>query len=217
MNRDLELLVSRAFDGGLAPEHREDLRSKSGLTSQTIADSFIRSVPPGMISRLLGFDLPSVRSALRFPYRSPAGGFMDHIRMKLFPPLTDAKGHSVKYLQPKRTTPRLYFVGTCLKRVLETDEPLWLCEGEKKTLAVAQFGKAAIGIAGVEGWHRRGEAHLLADFDEIPLMGRIVEVLPDGDVETNQAVRRAVDRLGDALAVRGAKPRLVHLPRELVR
>jgi hypothetical protein len=112
---------------------------------------------------------------------------------------------------------RVYFVARCLREVLEGDAPLWLVEGEKKAAAVAQLGLPAIAIAGVEGWHRRGELRLLPDFDAIRLRDRIVEVLPDGDVETNPNVRRAVHSLGNALAVRGARPRLVHLPRELPR
>lgn len=216
MNPHLELLLSRAYDGALAPEHLADLR-KSALTDETIAAQFIRSVPPVMLPKLLGFDVPRVRSALLFPFRSPAGGFMDHVRVKVFPTLTDDEGHSIKYLQPKGTAPRVYFVASCLADVLEGATPVWLIEGEKKTLSVAQLGLPAIGIAGVEGWHRRGELRLLPDFDALALDNRIVEVLPDGDVETNPAVRRAVHRLGDALAARGARPRLVHLPRELPR
>jgi Domain of unknown function (DUF3854) len=215
-NAHFELLIGRAYDGALAPEHLEDLR-KSGLTDETIAAQFIRSIPPGLISRLLGFDLPAIRSALLFPFRAPTGGFADLVRMKIFPPLRDAEGHTVKYLQPKGSAPRLYFVARCLRQVLEGEAPLWLVEGEKKALAVAQLGLPAIGFAGVEGWHRRGELRLLPDFDAIRLRDRIVEVLPDADAETNPHVRRAVRTLGDALAVRGARPRLVHLPSELSR
>ncbi len=214
MNPHLELLLSRAYDGSLSPEHLRDLR-KSGLTDETIAGQLFRSVPPAMIPRLTGFDLPAVLSAMLLPYRSPGGGFMDHTRIKLFPPLKDGDGHSIKYMQPRASGPRLYFVARCLPEVLEGDAPLWLVEGEKKAASVAQMDLPAVGFAGVEGWHRGGELRLLPDFGEIRLRGRVIEVLPDGDVETNPHVRRAVRTLGDALAVRGARPRLVHLPREL--
>lgn len=214
MNPHLELLLSRGYDGALAPEHMADLR-KSGLTDATIAANLIRSVPPSLISKLLGFDVPEIRLALLFPFRSPAGGFMDHVRAKVFPPLTDTKGHAVKYLQPKGTAPRLYFSAECLRQVLEDDGALWLCEGEKKALALSQLGLPAVGVAGVEGWHTAGSRALLPDFDVIPLAGRVVEVVPDGDFQTNPHVQRAVYRLGDALAARGARPRAVLLPREV--
>ncbi len=84
MNPALALIVSRAYDGSLAPEHLADLRN-SGLTDDTISSHFIRSVPPGLIFRLRGFDAPGATSAMLLPYRSPAGGFMDHVRIKVFP------------------------------------------------------------------------------------------------------------------------------------
>ncbi len=216
MTRWLGHLLSRAFDGALAPEHLADLR-KSGLTDQTIAAQFIRSVPPAMIGRLLGFDMPSLRSALLLPFRAPTGGFMDHVRVKAFPTLRDADGHSIKYLQPKGSAPRLYFISACLREVLEGDAPLWLVEGEKKALAVAQLGLPAVGFCGVEGWHVRGERRLLPDFDAIRLRDRIVELLPDGDYQTNPDVKRAVQRFGSALSLRSARARVVLLPSELPR
>jgi hypothetical protein len=73
VNRHLELLLSAVYDGGLVPEHRDDLR-KSGLTEATIATHRLRSVPPSMIPRLLGFDPPKVRSAMLIPFPAPHGG-----------------------------------------------------------------------------------------------------------------------------------------------
>jgi len=217
MNRHLEHLLGRLYDGALDGEHLAELRDKSGLATEMIHAQLIRSVPPAMIPRLLGFDVPGIRSALLFPFRSPVGGFMDHVRVKVFPPLTDHEGHTVKYLQPRGSSPRLYFVATVLHRVTEGVEPLWAVEGEKKAMAVAQLGLPAVGFCGVEGWHVRGSRDLLPDFDAIPLDGRIVEVVPDGDFQDNPQVRRAVRAFGRALAARGARPRAVILPRELPR
>ncbi len=214
MNPHLELLLSKVYDGALAPEHLADLR-KSTLTDETIRAQFIRSVPPVMIPKLLGFDLSGIRSALLFPFRSPAGGFMDHVRVKVFPSLTDDDGHGVKYLQPKGSRPRLYFVAGCLERVLRSDEPLWITEGEKKACCVAQMGYATIGIVGVQGWHAKSSCLLLPDFDAIPLRGRMIELLPDSDYQTNPDVERAIRSLAYALADRGAKPGVRLLPREL--
>jgi uncharacterized protein DUF3854 len=214
VNPHLELLIGKAYDGSLAPEHLADLR-KSTLTDETIAAQFIRSVRPGLIARLLGFDPPGVVSALLFPFRSPHGGFMDHVRVKVFPPLADAEGHAVKYLQPRRSGVRLYFVAGCLERVLRSNEPLWITEGEKKACCVAQLGFPVVGITGVQGWHAKGSCLLLPDFDTIPLAGRVVELLPDSDYQTNPDVERAIRGLGHALAARGAQPGVRLLPREL--
>ena len=213
MNPHLELLLSPVYSGTLHPLHLADLR-KSTLTDATIQAQGIRSVPPSMIQHLLGFNPSSVTSALLFPFPDPAGGWLDHVRMKIFPPqMAKKKGEStVKYLQPKASGVRLYFPRATMKAVCAPDGPLYLVEGEKKALAVAQGGLPAVGICGVEGWHTKGADTLLSDFDVIPLEGRRVRVIPDGDVETNEMVRYAVERLGNTLAARGALPELVHLP-----
>lgn len=213
MKTALDLLLSRFYDGALAPEHAGDL-AKSGLTPETIAAHFIRSVPPSMIRPLLGFDSREIQSALLFPFRSPRGGFMDHVRFKVFPPLLDRKGHTLKYLQPKGAPPRLYFTVPGL-RALRGSDPCWLVEGEKKACAVAQLGVPAIGISGIEGWHAKGSRDLIPDFEALALVGRIIELVPDADVQTDPDVERGAMRLASALKARGALVRLVVLPREV--
>ena len=211
MNAHLALLLSSVYDGALAPTHRADL-DRSGLAAETIRRQAIRSVPPAMIPRLLGFDPKAVTSALLFPFPDPAGGWLDHVRVKVFPPLSDADGHTVRYLQPRGSGVRLYFVRDCLRAVREGDEPLYVAEGEKKALALAQLGLPVFGLCGIEGWHPCGSRALLPDFDQIRLAGRVVDLLPDGDWRSNPNVARAVARLHAALAQRGAHPRLVALP-----
>jgi hypothetical protein len=206
----LALLLSPIYSGALAPAHRADL-AKSGLTDATITAQRIMSIPPNMIGRLLGFDIEAIQSAMLLPYPDPAGGFMDYVRMKIFPPLAKDSG-TVKYLQPKGSLPHLYFVRSVLDRVQHGDGPLWLVEGEKKAAAVAQLGLPAVGFAGVQGWHLRHQRALLDDFTACHLRGRLVEIVPDGDFTTNADVRRAVEGLAHALAVVGAKPRVVVLP-----
>lgn len=208
VNATLELLLSRAFDGVRAPEHDADL-DKSGLTRETRDGACLRSVLPKMISRLIGFDPAGVRSALLFPHRGPAGGFMDYVSVKVFPGLKDAEGHSIKYLGRRGVSSRLYLPPASLRAATESDAPLWLVEGAKKV------GLVAVGFSGVEGWHCKGSRELLPDFDALPLAGRTVELLPDGDVQTNPNVERGVGRLADALRRRGALPRLVVLPSSL--
>lgn len=210
-NATLAFLLSDAFPGSLHPEHCADAR-KSGLSDETMRLQRIRSVPPAMIGRLLGFDLPSIRSAMLIPFPDPAGGFMDHIRLKIFPPLKNEDGHSIKYLQPKHSGVRLFFPLATLARVLGANTPLWLVEGEKKSLAVAQLGLPAVGVCGIEGWHVTGSRSPLADFDVLHLQDRIVELAVDGDVDTNPQVEGATRRLADALRARGGRPRLVQLP-----
>jgi hypothetical protein len=211
LNPFFSFLLSDAYPGALHPDHLADLQ-KSSLTDETIRLQRIRSVPPVMIRRLLGVDLFSIRSAVLIPFPDPAGGFMDHIRVKIFPSVNDRDGHCIKYLQPRHSGSRLFFPLATLGQVLGGNNPVWLVEGEKKALAVAQLGLPAVGFCGIESWHAGGSRQLLADFDVLNLQDRVVELAIDGDVDINPNVQRAARRLADALRARGAQPRLVVLP-----
>jgi hypothetical protein len=211
MNAHLDFLLSALFDAAsLHPLHLADLR-RSGLTDATISQQKIRTVPPHMIDALLGFPAPCVKSAYVLPFADPRGGWMNHPRLKIFPSLENA-ARTIKYLQPRCSPARLYLPLATLDAVLTSDAPLWCIEGEKKALAGAQLGLAAIGFCGIEGWHVAGTRSLLPDFDVIPLRERLVELVPDGDAQTNPNVARGAHRLADALAARGARVRLVRLP-----
>jgi Domain of unknown function (DUF3854) len=210
VNAPLDFLMSCLYDDLLAPEHRADLR-KSGLTDETIAEQKIRTVPSHMIDQLLGFPAPDVRHAYLIPFPDPRGGWFDHVRLKIFPTLTTDKG-TIKYLQPKRSGVRIYFPLATLDAVLHSADPLYICEGEKKALSVAQLGRPVVGICGVEGWHLAGSRELHPDLDDVGLDGRLVDLLPDGDWKTNPDVNRAVMRLAEACERRRAVARLVVLP-----
>lgn len=212
MNPHLEFLLSVIYDGSaLHPEHLADLR-RSGLTDETIARQKIRSVPPSMIAPLLGFDAPKVVHAYLLPFADPCGGWFDFVRMKVFPTITTSKG-TIKYLQPRRSGDRIYFpLATPLAAVRHSMEPLYLVEGEKKALAVAQTGVPAIGMCGIDGWHLAGARTLHPDLDDVGLADRVVKVVPDADVRTKPAVAAAVARLASALALRGARGELVRVP-----
>jgi hypothetical protein len=209
-----EFLLSAAYygTGGLAPAHRADL-DRSGITETSRISQGIRSVPPCDFDRLLGFQVPhAVTSLMLIPYPDPAGGYFDMFQVKLFPALEDGDGHTVKYLQPRGSTPRIYFVRRVLPMVMDPAVPLYVVEGAKKALYAAQLGLAAIGFNGIHGWHVRGSRELLPDFDRIPLDGRVVELVPDGDAATNPDVARGAAAFGRALMERSAEVRLVVLP-----
>ncbi len=212
MNDQLSFLLSSVYDGDtLAPDHLADLRASS-LTHATISQHKFRSVPPTMIPQLLGFDIPAIRSAYLLPFPDPLGGFMNHIRMKVFPSWKDRRGNTVKYFQPRRSGVRLFFPLATIHAALHGDQPLWLIEGEKKSLAVAQRGLPSVGFCGIQGWHLAGSRRLIPDFDHLNLQGRVVELLPDGDCRTNPDVERGTVGLAEALQARGARVNIVLLP-----
>lgn len=212
-NRHLEFLLSSVFDrSDLHPEHLTDLR-KSGLTDETIWAQKIRTVmPPSVFDQLLGFRVPGeIASMYVLPYFDLMGQLTDHVRVRVFPPMETPKG-TVKYLQPRGSRPRLFFPLASRQAVRHSEAPLWIVEGEKKSLAVAQTGRAVIGLAGIDGWHLAGTRELHPDFDDVGLRGRVVKVVPDADVRTNPRVHGAVQRLGLALTARGATVQVVRVP-----
>ena len=44
------------------------------------------------------------------------------------------------------------------------------------------------------------------------MKGRILELVPDSDVQTNAMIARSMRQLADALRMVGARPRLVRIP-----
>lgn len=210
-NGHLDFLLSALYDDTeLHPEHLTDLR-RSAMSDATIARQKIRTVPPHMIDLLLGFSSPDVQHAYLIPFADPRGGWMDQVRMKVFPSMETERG-TIKYLQPKRSGVRVFFPVATLDAVLHSTEPLYIIEGEKKALSVAQLALPAVGICGIEGWHVAGSHRLHTDLDDVGLNHRIVYVIPDGDWRTKPDVGRAVHRLGAALTARGAEARAVLVP-----
>lgn len=212
--RLLRALIQAEDDIHMHFEHLDDLR-RSGLSDRTIRQHRFRSISRPRVKALLGFTMDGLESAMLLPFPSPDGGFLDHIRLKVFPPLRDAKGHMVKYLQPKGSGLRLFFPLPTLSAGPDGHRPLFLIEGEKKALAVGQLGLPAAGFCGIQGWHVAGSRALLPDFEWIRLRGRRIELVPDGDWQTNPNVERGAFELAEALEVRGATVRLVVLPTEL--
>jgi hypothetical protein len=198
----------------LDPEHLADLR-RSGLSDETIQRQGIRSLWQGAVQDRLGFSPPGVRSGMLIPFADPVGGFMDHTRVKVFPPVKDWRGNSIKYLQPKGSGVRLFFPLATIEEVVRGMVPLWLVEGEKEALAVAQLGLPAVGFCGIEGWHIRGSQMLIPDFDHLRLPGRIVELVPDENWRINPHAERGAFHFAVALEGRGARVKLRVLPMEI--
>lgn len=178
-------------------DHLADLRA-SGLTDETIKAAGVYSIRPCDIA--LFFNLRrgvprEIKSALCFPYQ---GG--DFARIKLFPAIG-----KMKYGQPPKTSARLYIPF----RV--NNGPLYVCEGEKKTLAAHQAGMNAVGIGGLWNWLTNGEP--IDDLTLIEWDDRDVIIIPDSDVFHRQDLLRAVYALGREIRERGAAVSVAEIPR----
>ncbi len=202
MNYQIEPFIKNI--SGLAPSHLEDLR-ESGLKDETIQEAGFKSVPPRLINKILGFNA-QIDSLIEIPY--PGADFS---RYKLFPPLTDREGHSIKYFQAKDSAPRLY-----VPSGFDCTAPLWrITEGEKKSLKATQDGLNCLGLGGIWNFaskNAHGQPELIPDLQNIPWKNKTVEIVPDADFTTNDHVKRAVYRFAQLLEAEGAKIFIVELP-----
>ncbi len=188
----------------LHPEHLADLR-KSGLSDETVALMGVYSVRPADISKALGWDPKAVNSALAFPY-SEKNGFT---RYKIFPPIRDANGHTVKYLQKKGTGAYLYILPSVEAILKNPALPLALAEGEKKAASLIQAGIMAIGIGGIWNWLNSGSQTAIQKLDEITWVEREVILYFDSDIWCRPDLLKAVYALGKELEGRGALIQIV--------
>jgi hypothetical protein len=191
----------------LHPDHLADLR-KSGLSDDTIAAMLVYSMSPAELMHFLGNAAPGIESAMAFPYFDAAGNKNGFTRIKIFPPLKDAKGHTIKYLQKKNSSPHLYILPAVAELLGEAKIPLYIVEGEKKTAKAVEIGLAAIGIAGVWNWLQHGSHQAIDEFESINLWRRQVVIVPDNDTwndeKKSENIRRAVYYLSRELKARGA-------------
>jgi len=199
----------------LHEEAVEDLR-KSGLSDATIAAAGLYTPPPGDLPRLLSARLvDKVRHVLVFPYDGAAHGVPmrrpdEFVRCKLFPPVGDGQGHTIRYYQRAGTPPRLYIPPPAHAALADATVPLLITEGEKKALKANQEGLAAIAVGGLWNWQAHGRP--IADLDRIDWVEREAVIVPDSDVWTRPDLVQPVYALGKELEGRGAKVSVLKLP-----
>lgn len=199
-----------AGNGLLLPHHRDDLH-RSGLSDRTITENRLRSVVNrSEIVEILGWDPGDIGPALVFRFRHPDGSFNGFQRIKPDRP-RPAGG---KYEQPLHAGSRAYFTLAACEAIRTAGAMLVLTEGEKKSLAIAQCGYAAIGLTGVWNWQQAraqgpggkkiGPRLLIPDLAAIDWKGRRVLILFDTDETRKPAVNQAAAELACALSEKGA-------------
>jgi hypothetical protein len=194
----------------LLPHHLADLR-RSGLSDLSIAENDLRSVTDRReIVEILGWDPGDIGDALEFRFRHPDGSFNGFRRIKPDRP-RPAGG---KYEQPLRAGNRAYFTTRACEAIQTSRAMLLVTEGEKKSLAIAQCGYAAIGLTGVWNWQEArktgaggkkvGPRVLIPDLAAIDWKGRRVLILFDTDETRKPAVNQAAAELARVLSEYGA-------------
>jgi putative DNA primase/helicase len=199
----------------LHEEALADLR-KSGLSDATIVAAGLYTPPPGDLPRLLSLRLADkVRHVLVFPYDGVSHGIPmrrpdEFVRCKLFPPVSDGQGHTIRYYQRAGTPPRFYMPERARAAFADPSVPLLITEGEKKALKANQEGLACIAVGGLWNWQASGKP--IGDLDGIDWVERETVIVPDSDVWTRADLLQPVFAFGKELEARGAKIAVVKLP-----
>jgi hypothetical protein len=162
----------------------------SGLTNATIRANGLRTED----------------ASLFFPYRDLDGNVNCFYRRRLHKPITGKHGKRVRYLQPKGSPLRAYFPVASLDNLRDGVSPVYVTEGEKKALALAQLGLAAVGIGGIWCGCKKGTEQLIDDIATLPLKDRVVYIVFDYDAKasTRRESEAARTRLARALKAKGA-------------
>jgi len=185
--------------------HIEALQ-KRGLTNATIDASGFRSLTAEEVLAVLKFN-PNRSAGLGIPFLHPVTGETRLVRVRPnIAPVIDGK--PAKYLSPKGAGNLLYFPPGCADRLKDPTEPLYITEGEFKTLAAWQAGLLTVGMIGVWGWRGKGlngHSQPIFDLDLVGWRERTVVIVFDSDVAINPEVQRARQALAHEAYRRGAR------------
>lgn len=177
-----------------------------------------------------------------FPYCLPGNPFPREYRLRRDNPDLEQGSdgqikQKAKYLSPLGRSNLFYFVPmTCADWLADTLIPIGITEGEKKSLALWELAWHGlsdsasvprflpIGLAGVWNWRgkvgkteseigqRQDVKGVVPDFDLIKWTGRVVYIVFDTNVHTNESVQAARRGLAAELKRRGAAVSFVELP-----
>jgi putative DNA primase/helicase len=196
---------------GKLPVCGEDLANlrASGLTDETIRDNELRTEQdPAILAAILNrraiFDC--CLGGLVIPYRNLAGEVNCFARVRPHIPRV-RDGEPIKYEQPVGEPLRAYYPKASLTKLRDGESPVYVAEGEKKTLALSQLGLAAVGIGGVWCWKKKGTEQLIDGLAAVGWRNRVAFIVFDYDKkpETRHQTAGAARRLARALRKAGAK------------
>lgn len=197
---------------GLLPHHYRELRA-SGLSEETIRAAGIHSETTyTVLASLLDWRKVPKRlaPAIVFPFKN-ALGQNGYSRIKPDNPRT-LGGRVVKYESPRGQGNQVYFPPSVTATLEEPATPLYVTEGEKKSLKATQDGFPCIGLVGVYGWKDGRSERLLPGLERITWKGRSAVIVFDSDAADKAEIQVAEARLAKHLQDRGANVRILRLP-----
>lgn len=196
----------------LLPHHLAHLRA-SGLTDATIIAAGIYSeTDKAKLARLLNWKRPgkTLAPAIVFPF-TVANGTNGYTRVRPDVP-RQHRGKPVKYESPIREPNHIYLPPGMAEHLQNTRQEIGITEGEKKSLALSQELLPTIGLVGCGGWKPKDHQRLIPDMEGVAWNGRLVYLVPDSDIATNENVEQAFAWAAKHLKDRGARVKFVKLP-----
>lgn len=163
----------------LSKRHQEVLK-KEGIDHLCISGTEIATVDANQAYDLIGF----TQAGISLPYYDLSSTLIGH-RVKL-----DDKKEGLKYLTKKNASLHAFFIKNDISKILDIKVPLTIVEAEKKVLKtrITRPEDAVIGPPGAYGWSKNKK--LAPIWVDIPMQGRLVNVVPDSDFFTNELVWR---------------------------
>lgn len=198
----------------LSDEHRAELVEESAISPDLIVQRACRTVNVKADLERFGFSRSQISvPALVFPWYRPDGSLGLYQIKPKEPRIKDGK--PVKYDVPSKSKAILDVHPAMREKLHDPDVPIYITEGIKKGDSLASRGCVAVTLIGVWSWRGTNEAGgkvALPDWELIPLNGRFVYIVFEGDVMVNRKVYAAQKRLKEFLESRGAFVDLIYLP-----
>ena len=226
----------------LKPLTEADFDRLIGIDREIIQRANVRRVDSLTGGQIVGRNGRGDYSGILFPYCWPGEDHAREFRLRRDHPEMEADANGQlkpkdKYLSPAGIRNMLYFPpGIDTAWLKDPKVPIAITEGEKKTLALHGLALhdmsdtvehprwVSIGLAGVWNWKgtigKTNDAQgtrvdvkgVIPDFDRITWKGRVVKIIFDANVHSNEKVGWARKGLAAELRKRGALVSIVDLP-----
>jgi hypothetical protein len=196
------------LNGTLADDHREILRTESGLNDETIAARGYFTTDDKATLKYLGFPA-NLGRCLILPSYDHTGKRAGYVARP------DNPIKKAKYVLPAGKPPVLDIPPVARDLLDDPKEPAIVTEGIKKGDRAAQEGSFVIVLNGIHcfrGRNAKGGIVALPEWEYITCKGRVFYLIFDSDVATNPKVENALRRLAAFLQSRGAIVKIVYLP-----
>jgi hypothetical protein len=200
----------------LLDHHRAQLVA-SGIDPSVIAERGYFSATTIAELKRYGFgEVQCNVPALGIPIYGPDGKVVLYQSKPDAPRIASKTGKPIKYETPSKARMALDIPPRVRCAAADPTTPMLLTEGVKKgDSAVSNGFSFVVALLGVWNWlgtNDDGGKVALAEFDQIALNNRQVDLVFDSDVMTKRAVYAALRRIAGFLQYKGARVRFVYLP-----